>query len=611
MVEAHHYQEIFKMVSIPRLKQIQPSSGLPSNDRINLKVRDQSANIQNRTNQLVNLGNTALKVDKAYEDDKIDTLSSEANQNYAEWNVQKLQELKNHKGDPTDVYAQYDLDEKQFFEELRDSRPNLNERVRRGVEGNLAKAQGSTRIKVLKQRGYQKEVFTNTLFESDVKLAKQGLSVSAGYIKKGDRTTSNQFNSELGDIKTLIAKRGMKNGTVTEVEDDGSFDHSYTDADGEEIKVKFSQQSKARVYKDLNEGVVNSIGVLIASDKSDQARNMMEDYDSFIDPKSRAKFEKGLKKTEDNNEASVILNSIRGKTEDEQLRAIDNIKDFDVRSEALKLKQLNTSRRNALVKNQQDKNFDAVHGVVEQLRDSGQLYGDKSIEDNKQIKMILSNHKLSSKQMKALKEEIKSPKTSDDKALDRVTNLFLGGELQKITPAQLTEQMVGLSKGDKSKFRNKYLSRRTESKGGAERTSQIYNRAKTLLTDKMYAEGIVENEDGFLNDSDFVKVKKAKVELLEYLDNAELGDKPSMGVINKHIDEFINLRVKEKAFNFGNFFGTTSSNNNSPSAKKNIANALEGENIFEWQRKYKKERGLNVPPSATDINFLKYVSENK
>lgn len=230
-------------VNIPRLNRIQPSDTLPSNDRIKGQAQDQSRNILNQTNQIAALGERGIQINKAYEDEKIDNLSSEANQAYAEWSAQKLGKLKAFKGDPTDAYAQYDLDEKEFFDKLMNDKPDLNERVRRGVTSNLAKSQNANRIRVLKQRGYQKEVYENNLFESDVKLKKNDLSVSAGYIKKGDRTSTIEFNQGLSDIKTLIAKRGLKNGTATVVDGD-KFDHSYRSPDGELVKVSYSPMAK-------------------------------------------------------------------------------------------------------------------------------------------------------------------------------------------------------------------------------------------------------------------------------------------------------------------------------------------------------------------------------
>ena len=599
-------------VNIPRLNRIQPSDTLPSNDRIKGQAQDQSRNILNQTNQIAALGERGIQINKAYEDEKIDNLSSEANQAYAEWSAQKLGKLKAFKGDPTDAYAQYDLDEKEFFDKLMNDKPDLNERVRRGVTSNLAKSQNANRIRVLKQRGYQKEVYENNLFESDVKLKKNDLSVSAGYIKKGDRTSTIEFNQGLSDIKTLIAKRGLKNGTATVVDGD-KFDHSYRSPDGELVKVSYSPMAKERAFKDLNEGVVGAVDVLISSDKPDLARDMMKDYASFIDNKSKAKFEKRLKTTEDKSSARDFLASIRNRSEDDQLKAIDNLKDGEVRSEALKIKQLDTSRRNALRKNQQDRNFEAVDGVIEELRASGQLYTEKSIEDHPKVKAILGKHELSKTQMRAIRESVKSPKFSEDEALNRVTNLFLGNEIHKLTPAQLTEAMVGLKEGDKSKFRNKYLSRRSESKGGAEKTSQIYNRAKTLLTDKMYDSKLIQNVDGFLSDDDFNKLKTAKVELLEYLDFTELGDKPSIVKINEHLDDFIKTRKSQSIFDkvgFGNWFKSEAPVKKSK-RKRDRTNPLEGEDTFEWQRRYKKDRGSARPPKANDPDFLNYVRENK
>lgn len=604
------------MVTVPRLQRISPSTSGVRSPRIGGQAPDLSSSILQRGEALASLGKRAIEVNRAYEDNKIDNLSSEAGQKYAEWNAQKLGQLKAHQGDPTDAYAQYDIEEKEFLEGLLADKPDLNDRVSRGLTNNLTKLQNKNRVKVLKQRGYQKEVYEHNLFNADVKLTKNELAISASYIEKGDRTSNLKFDQGLDDIKTLVAKNGVRTGTVTELEADSKEkgDHRYEDADGNLIKVKYSPMAANQVYKEMNEGVVNSVDVLIASGKTAEARNLMEGYSKFIDSKSKAKFEKRLKVNEDESKARDFLGSIRGKTEEEQTTLIDGIKDSEVRSEALKIKHLDSTRLKALRKRSEDKNFERVHSVVEKLRESGQLYTEKSITDHPEIKMILQKASLNPKQMRTLTEEFKSPKVSDAKAEQRITDILLGDhptlKVGSMTSAQIAEASVGLSAGEKSKFRTKVLARQTEG-GTVERTSQIYNRASKLLTESLYAKELIKNNKfGKLEGEDFLINKKARLELIEYLDNQDLGAKPSMAEINKHIEGFIVQKKKEKLFGGGSWFDF-SSDAPPPKAKvsKDPLEGLSQTEIFRFQRDYKKANG-NIP-KVNDTAFLNYVRENK
>ncbi len=92
-------------VIVPRLQKIQPTSGLPGSSRIRLNVPDSAASITGRTQALASLGKQGIDVFRQEENRKIDTMSSEAEQEYNVWNTEQLIKLKAHKGDPTDVYT--------------------------------------------------------------------------------------------------------------------------------------------------------------------------------------------------------------------------------------------------------------------------------------------------------------------------------------------------------------------------------------------------------------------------------------------------------------------------------------------------------------------------
>lgn len=608
-------------VNIPRLQQIAPSNSTP-NDRIRATVRDQSSTILQRSQAVSNLGERAIEINRAYEDNKIDNLSSEANQKYAEWSTQKLQQLKNHKGDPTDAYAQYDIDEKEFLDGIISDKPDLNERVRRGLTSNLAKSQNSNRIKVLKQRGFQKEVYEHGLYTADLDINNQDLAVSAGYIEKGDKTSTVQFNEKLNNIRTIVAKNAIRTGLAEEIDDDSKGDHRYTDADGNEIRIKLSNAAKAQTYEQMNKGVVNAVDVLIASGKTSEARDMMEDYAKLIDAKSKAKFEKRLQTTESENEARVFLQNIKGKSDDEQVRLIDGIKDSETRSEAIKIKHLDDTRLKALKKRSEDANFERVNGVIEKLRESGQLYTEKSITDHPEIKMILQKAELNPTQMKALREEFKSPKISDPKAMTRMTDIILGDhptlKIGSMTSAQIAEASVGLSQSDKNKFRTKVLARQSAG-DNITKTNVSYKRAGTMLRTLLLNRGLIENSNrfkGLTHESETI-YNKAKEELIDYLEFQEVEGKLSEPEIKKYVEGFVADGKNDQLFDRGGWFSEAKteftrlnpSKKKTPKAIDDPLQGLDNASIFKLQRDYKREHG-NIP-KVNDTDFLEFVRERR
>lgn len=481
------------MVTIPRLKQITPSSALPSNDRLKGQVRDQSANILSRTSQVVNLGERAIKINKVYEDDKIDSLSSEANQKYDLWNAEQLQKLKVNKGDPTDAYAQYDLDEKEFFDKLIADKPDLNERVKRGYTSSLVKAQNSNKIKVLKQRGLQTEVYKQGLFNSDLQLNKNKLAISAGNITKGDKSLSFEFINGLNDIKTIVAKNGLRIGTTELYEGEDRGDHSFTNADGEEVKVKYKPADKAALYKHMNAGVTSSVDVLIASGKTAEARDMMDDYSIYIDSKSKTRFEKKLKVTEVDNEAMSIFDTIRGKSSDAQTKTINNIKDGDVRTEVEGIRATSILKLNTVRKAKEEKNYNRLaNTVIDKMNSSNPYHGISDLKRDPTFKATWENLNPSDK--KHILALVKPVKDSSKASIIDVQKLVLDNtEIRTMTPELWGRKISKLSKADQTHYNGIFQRLRTES--GSEESSRL-GRVRRMLFDQMVSKKLIRLEYG-------------------------------------------------------------------------------------------------------------------
>ena len=562
MVEAHHYQEIFKMVSIPRLKQIQPSSGLPSNDRINLNVRDQSANIQNRTNQLVNLGDTALKVDKAYEDDKIDTLSSEANQAYNEWSVQKLQELKNHKGDPTDAYAQYDLDEKEFFDGLRDSRPNLNERVRNGVESKLAKSQGSQRIRVLEQRGYQKEVYENNLFESDVKLDKKHLSVDISRFKLENATTTFPFDRRLIDLKEKIVKRGIKQGTAEIVDDpDSPANYTYTNEDGEEIRVKVSDTVTNRVNKETSEGVYEALNTMITSGELDKAKALNVKYAPHLTSTQRTRINTKLGKEDIKKQASEKLAKLSKLTEEKKIQAIENEKDPVMKKEMASLKLHGDNAIKSLRNNLYDNNTKKALTIIAEMDKQGKVISERSITEDKKLKALMSEGRMSSTQREMILERFNTPKISRDSSVAKLSKLkrgkIEGMDISTMPVEKFQEFLVGLDETDKRREMNSFnkmndVMKTSKTKGQSYLSTQ--SNGLKLLKIKLNSRVFKVKSNANLSKRDKKVMNGLQDEFSEFM-LPEDGKTPTMIEANEWLDGKVDKLARNKTFSIGEFLG--------------------------------------------------------
>lgn len=600
-------------IKIPRLRQLRPSTALPANDRLNLKVQNQAQNILSRTNTLTSLGSQVGEVSRHFEDEKINTLSNEAELEYSRWNTEKLQNLKAHKGDPTDAYAQYDLDEKEKADEIINSRPDLNERVRGHLTNNLNKLRDSRSIGVLKQRGYQQEIYNNNLFESSVKLKKNNLSDSVGFIRADDEGSFLPFEQNIADIRTLIAKKALDDGSAERLPDDAkTWNHIYTDQEGEVVKVSMNDAVKLRTAKDVSEGVTSSVDVLINTGFSAEAKILKERYRKFIDPRSLATIEKKIDKLDTKDEAFKIVGEIEKLPEDQRTNRINKISDKnpELGSEVLKLVDGNERRRTSRRKRREDSNYNLLHKqIVKQ-----DYISIAELEADPVYKKTWDS--LSGKQQQAIEEEFIRPSKSDQKVLSKVYDIINGDHPTlkpgTMTGAQITEELAGLNGPDNRRLSNKILSRQSKKLAVSDKT---YNRGAKILKTKLFAEELIQNDKrGRIKREDLIKLNKAYDDLTDFLD--EVPNDISRKELSDHIDVYIADKKREKLFKSGGLFNLIFSSDEEitprPSSirpKSDPLEGLENDEIFKLQRDFKRKFNRASPPSPNDPAFLRFVRE--
>jgi len=611
-------------VQIPRLQRVQSSQQLPER-RIRATVKSQAGDILSRTETLGKLAETGLDIYEKVENEKIDQLGNEIEQEYSVWNAEQMEKLKSFKGDPTDSYAQYEVEETEKYNELLGKREGLSERVKRGLKSRLDKVKSSARIQLLHQRGAQQATYENNLYESTLGLKKQGLPASASLIRPDVPESYGDFDKNIGEIKTIIAKHGLKNGTVSLVDKDAKGDHAYFDADGNVVKVAFSNQAKLRAGKEVSEGVKNSIDAVIAGGYKENAKAMLEKYKNYLDPKSRTDLLKKIKKEDVKEDAFESVGKIEAMPEDKRSSAIEKIKDPEKKSEVLKIMAANESRRAALRKGREDRNHEALSNHL--IENRNKFHGIADLERDPIYKATWD--KLSAKQKKAIEEEFKAPRKSDLKALARVQELFLGNDpkykIETMSAAQFQEQLVGLNQGDRDKMNTRFLSRRTK-KGEGRVSDRVYQQASKMLKNKLVGRGLVSlNDYNKLEKDDLIKFNQASDDLNNWLDGFD--ERATRKDISDYVDDYIHQKIKEDLFDpderyeeetgEGFFFGP--SKKYTPKYQKGVVtkksiDPLEGlsaRDITKLWIKYKRKFGKTGAPNAKDQAFLNFVNESK
>lgn len=603
-------------VQVPRIERANVTSGTPKNDRINMNVKDQSSAILNRGQDINQIVGQVDQIHTNYENEKIDQLAYENEKDYTIWTNDQLNKLKSVEGDPTKAYKEFDEAAIKKKDDLLSLYPDVGGRVKDSVSARLNKTHDKNNIGVLKQRGMQQEVYANNLFESTVKLKKNQMSVEAGYIQRGDDSSFQVFNDTVSDLKTSIVKRGMQKGT-SEIIPEGvdstgmSNIHSYKDDDGKIVRVKMTPMDQQRIAKEVSAGVKSSMETLIASGQIEEARMMQEKYKSYIDPKTATSLEKKFKTVGRKAEAFEVIGSLRGKTPDQQLEALDDIQDEELRAESLKFLEAE-NRRVTLMRDRADKsNRDTILKETDRMMRSGELNGISDLE-NSPIYKAIDFDKLSAKSQEAIRQAVEQPKISSPDSQKKMADLFANDNEKLETMSDFdfqTEYLTGLSKEDRNKAMKEF--------GRLKHPSASDERATLRQGDKLLKEQLIFKEH--IGDNRYNKIDDDRVllgiqeKMRDRISNMKVA--PSYEVLKKMATEYAAAAVEERVFNPKAIFGDKKQaprSSQGSSQNTNVsANVLEGKSNRELlELKVEFQKKFKFPPSnKNDPRFLKFVQE--
>ena len=597
-------------VTVPRLQRLQPSSSLPNNARVDIQATNQASSILNRTESIGKLASEGVDLYYDVEDNKIQQLSQDAELKFTQWNNDQLASLKKYEGDPTDAYVEYEKQAADKYDAILNERPDLNERMRRGVDANLSKAASNQRMAAMKQRGAQIETYENNLFESSVKLKKDNLGVTSGYIQKDDPGSFLPFDENINDIKTTIVKRGITNGTAKILPDDAkSWNHIYKNEDGKMVKVELSDMAKQRVAKELTEGVGASINSMIAAGYTDEAKAALTRYDAYLDPKTKASLNNKFKTNEVKTQAYSEVGKIESLPEGQRLSAIDKIEDPEKRSEVLKIINTNEARRKQLTDRRENANYETLASkVLKKMNSDNPYYGQADLENDPAYKAIFD--RLDVKGQKAILEMVNAPKETNAKSENTVQSLFRGKipgkDVAEMKPEEFNTYLAGLNKADRNKYENMYNRMGTQT-GAQERAS--FKRASDMLKNQLLVdEHISRDKYGKISGDDEITYLNATNKLIDHLDKqGPMGEKE----LKDFVKNFSAAEIKGKVFNpqVKSVFNPAPKNPAvvAPPASPNDI-ALSGKGLVHYKNLYKKATKADFP-TTSDPKFKNWLSK--
>jgi len=551
-------------VSVPRLQKFQ-SAPQAKSGRINFQAQSVAPTIQKNISNISKLADDAIDLYVDIEDSKIEQMSNENELEYKAWNTNQLNNLRAIKGDPTDAYAQYELDEREKSEAILNKRPDISERAKRHVSSNFAKSQAGQRVQTLKQRGLQQETYASNIYNATLQSKQNDLPLTASSIKEGNKDSFFAFKRKVDDITDHMEKRGLVTGTITK------------DKKG---KLKRSPLFYKNLNIALNESITNSVKILSNSGHDKEAKMLRDEYKDHLNGKNLASLEKVFNTNDVQKEAYAIVNKHRNP--DELTKALNKMPESAVKTEVQKIKTTNENRIESDRKAKSTKNYDTLaNHIINKMKSANPYHGISQLEADPLYKETWDNITIPS-QKKALLELLEPPKETNSKSEARIQNLFFGNDeefqIDTITPSEFATYTAGLNEKAKSRYISLFNSMRTET-SGEERST--FRRAEKFLFDELFVANYIKKDDfGKLNKRSEKRLIEARNELIDYLSKqyGTFSDKD----LKDFVKDYSAKKVADEVFK-------PEPRRTFKKRTKNPEETMDEKQILEARRAYKKE----------------------
>jgi hypothetical protein len=583
-------------VEIPRVKRINPVDE-PSVGRVEVKAPDITHGMEKYSKQSEQLVGAVGEYVRRVERDAADT---EANKREFEWEkfaTSKLEDAKRQEGNPTELYKS--LDEELEKEYDRMTSEKLSGYTKEVVQKRLNNSMQRFQLRRLSEYGSQQAKYDNNIFTDGVKLKKRDLPNTVAYISPDDPSTFAPADNLIGEITNMHLRRGMKYGSVTPNE---QGTHFYIDEDGKPIKVAAGPGVQLELAKDLSEGVTGMIENATNTGQTEIARALQERYGKFIDAAKAKSIDDSLDKAELNHTARLVSIS----NPKEQQKILNSIKDPVRRSEI-------QDKARSIVNDRQRHNEEIVN------RSSKQYYNDLAKHvmngdyttltqlqsDPYYINMIgkIKNPK----QVMAIEEMVVQPKNSRTESMAKVNDLFFSGQAKGMSTEDFTEQLTGLSKGDRSKAMTRYQNLHTET--GAQESAKLKRAGDEFKKQALAMNLLREDDFNRVSGKEFDRMVGMQNQLMEHVES--LGPNPSQKEVNEIVKEFTLAQAKGRAFKAPAKPSSLVGSPKTPKTDKNQAGyrSLDTIERGKSRRDWKKDLKDKLKREPTLIELNNYIDE--
>ena len=607
-------------IQLPKLAKVEPTQQRQS-ARIEGQADVSGGAIGRNLDAISKVGSTFVKAKTAYEDAEIDTLGNRAEIEYSKWQNDKLDKLSQNVDDPTEDFGKYETEENEFVDSILVKNPDLNERVKAGLELKIEKFRAKKRDRVLRQRSAQKKTYDNGIFNMAVDSQHKELPELASHVDanaKGDTTVP--FQDGLNDIVSTMGRHYMKNGMAVKLDKDAAkYDHiikeAQIDENGKavmvETKIAFTDLGSYKVAEQKAKSIDNSVRALLDLDRISDAKALYNKYPKSLDGETKAKLLEKFKDVELDVGSSAKAGEIAQQPIEKQQGKIDSIKDPNMRMKVEAKVSASMQRRQAKINQKNTKFYNEGANRLAELKKQGNMPLNVSdMEADPVMKKIFSNMD-DAKKIASLKEIVEAPKVSSESQLSRMRALMFdrdvdGRSMKGMDNATFNTYIQGMDDKDRKKYTKKYEDMNSSTEAEADKIYGIYEKfARRHLVDNKYIKLDFYGKITSSKRDEWVDVQNDIIDIVD-----RLGTGASRKEINDAMKEYAKKKKEDDLYRGETLkrlkpFGSRAAG--APrEGRVREANPLEGKDsgqIMKLRIKYKMKTGKGLP-AVNDKGFL-------
>lgn len=424
-------------VQIPKVERFAPQAP-ESVGRLDAGVVDRATPKAQEHASLLGLGEQGIALYEQHR--KIDAKNKGelAAQELDKYSAEELTKTRIDQGDPTKSYAL-------FKDNIAKKQQEILERYKDADE--LTSAHVDQNLRATNQKWYDRSQttyveqytkYTSDTADASAKIAQNDMALSSSAVKAGDLKSLKGIEDSILKIGDVRKTQGEQSGTAV-TQPDGS--------------VKFAPSLQMKKFKDISDGLVNTIEVLNGSKRPEDAKFVYDSYKTRIEPHKQGDLEEKIIKAQEDKQGVEAYAKVRGMPEDEAIAKLEKIPNENVKKKALAELATNSNHISSLMKQQSDRqqNF-LLNTIIEREKNGSPFLDVNQFRNDPVVSAALG--KMNFNDRMAIEKVIEKPKKSDPKVYAKAWESFSSGKYEGMKIEDFMKMTSGLNPADYSKQEN-------------------------------------------------------------------------------------------------------------------------------------------------------------